>query len=200
MRIALHQLKSIQLGEIVSWMDNNPQIGISTCKLKNKDGSDQVSGGYFPTLPRVFMWMTIQDLPLIDKLFKQFHPHKNMNKRYELDWVTGAFLLIRKDILEKVNGFDEDYFMYGDDDDLCFKVKELGYEVWFNPKWSITHYGGASSIKEFPLLSEYKGIKIFYKKHYPKWQYPIMRLLLKMGAVLRIPIFGRTYVKAFTEA
>ncbi len=192
------------MGEMVTWMDANPKIGISTCKLKNKDGTSQVTGGYFPTLFRVFMWMTIQDLPLMDKLFKQFHPHKNINKPYELDWVTGAFLLVRKEILDETHGFSEDYFMYGEDVDLCFMAKNPptggGCEVWFNPKWSITHLGGASSKKEFPLISEYKGIKIFYKKHYPKWQYPIMRILLKMGAVWRIPIFGKTYVKAFTEA
>jgi GT2 family glycosyltransferase len=188
------------LSGMVKWMETNPKIGISTCKLKNRDGSPQTTGGYFPTLPRVLMWMTIQDLPFMDNLFSQFHPHKNKNKAYELDWVTGAFLLIRREVLNEIKGFSEDYFMYGDDVDLCFRAKKLGFEVWFNPEFSITHYGGASSVKEFPLLSEYKGVKIFYKKYYPKWQYPIMRLLLKIGAALRIPFFGSTYVKAFKEA
>lgn len=205
------------LGDMVKWMDKNPRVGVSTCALKNKDGSLQATGGFFPTLLSVFSWMTIQDLPFVDKLIKPFHPmkEKSLDKNYqfykkehEFDWVTGAFLLTRREVVDKIGGFDEEYFMYGDDVDFCFRAKEKGWKVYFLPTWSITHYGGASSTREFPLLSEYKGIKIFYKKHYPIWKYPIVRLFLKIGALGRMVLFGileggqtaRIYAKAFIEA
>jgi GT2 family glycosyltransferase len=189
------------LGEIVRWMDITPKAGIATCGLKNKDGSLQATGGYFPTLPRVFSWMTIQDLPFVDNIIKPFHPLHSKSlffkgdnfykTKKELDWVTGAFLLTRHEILEKAGGWDESFFMYVEEVDLCFRVKKLGYEVWYLPGWSITHLGGASSSnREFALVSEYQGLKKFYKKHFSAWQHPILRILLKIGALGRMVLFG----------
>lgn len=205
------------LSEMVSWMDDNPEIGISTCMLKNKDGSIQGTGGYFPTLLRVFSWMTIQDLPYIDSIIKPFHPAKEKSfskndefykRTREIDWVTGAFMLIRREVINDIHYLDEDYFMYTEDTDFCFRAKEKGWRVVYNPKWSITHFGGASSIKEFPILSEYKNIKLFYKKHYPAWEYPILRFFLKVGALGRMVVLGtmkgkenaKIYAKAFGQA
>ncbi|HTK03896.1 MAG TPA: glycosyltransferase family 2 protein [Alphaproteobacteria bacterium] len=189
------------LGEMVNWMENNSQVGVATCGLKNKDGSLQATGGFFPTLPTVFSWMTIQDFPFVDYFIKPFHPFHTKSffakggnfysNSKELDWVTGAFLLTRREILEKVGGWDESYFMYVEEVDLCFKIKKLGYKVSYLPKWSITHLGGASSkTRELSLIGEYQGIKKFYKNHYPKWQFPILRSILKIGAVGRIILFG----------
>ena len=199
------------LGEVVGWMSKNPRVGVATCALKNKDGSLQATGGYFPTLIRVFSWMTIQDFPCVDFLIKPFHPKLKFyayKEEKDLDWVTGAFLLVRKKVIEEIGGLDEDYFMYGEDLDFCFRAKEKGWLVKYLPEFSIIHYGGASSAKEFPLLSEYKSTKIFYKKHYSSWQMPILRLLLKIGALGRIVILGmirggdyaKIYAKAFKEA
>lgn len=205
------------LGEMVEWMEENQKIGIATCALKNKDGSLQGTGGYFPNLLRVFSWMTIQDLPYIDTIIKPFHPMKEKslfrNDQFykierELDWVTGAFMMIRRKVVDQITGLDEDYFMYTEDTDFCFRARKAGWKVVYNPKWSITHLGGKSSTKEFPLLSEYKGLKTFYKKHYPGWQYPILRFLLKIGALWRMVFLGileggeafRVYAKAFKQA
>lgn len=207
------------LGEMLVWMKENPMVGVATPALKNKDGSLQATGGFFPSLASVFSWMTIQDFPFVDGFIKPFHPlHSKSffskgdsfykNKR-ELDWVTGAFLLTKKEIMDKVKGWDEDYFMYVEEVDLCFRIKKLGYQVWYLPKWNIIHYGGASSkTSEFSLLSEYKGVKKFYKKFYPSWQSPILSLILKIGALGRIVLFGilegkasaQIYAKAFRIA
>ncbi len=98
--------------------------------------------------------------------------------------------------------------MYTEEVDLCWRIKKRGWQVWFLPKWNIIHLGGASSTSEFPILSEYKGIKLFYRKNKPGWQMPLVRLFLKGGAALRIPFFGlikgkeaaKTYAKAFKAA
>lgn len=201
---------------MVSWMNINSKAGIATCALKNKDGSLQATGGYFPTLPRVFSWMTIQDIPFVDNIIKPFHPYHSKSlffkggsfyeSKKELDWVTGAFLLTRREVLEGSGGWDENFFMYVEEVDLCFRIKKLGYKVWYLPKWSIIHLGGSSSkTSEFSLISEYGGIKKFYKKHYPTWQTPILRLILKIGALGRIFLFGilegketaKTYAKIY---
>ena len=204
---------------MLAWMDKNTKVGVSTCALKNKDGTLQGSGGYFPTLFKVFAWMFfIEDIPLLDKFIKPFHPvhtksplYKGLgqfSKSRDQDWVTGAFFLTRRDIFEKAGRFDEDYFMYTEEVDLCYRIKKMGYEIRYLPEWEITHLGGASSNKEFPILSEYKGIKLFYEKNMPLWQMPLVRLFLKTGALLRALIFGvldgkeafDVYVKAYKIA
>lgn len=207
------------LGEMVTRMRKSPKVGVSTCSLKNKDGSFQATGGFFPSLIRVFSWMTIQDFPFVDSFIKPFHPFHsksffNKGESFykmprQLDWVTGAFLLTRRGIIKKAGGWDEKYFMYVEEVDLCYKIKKLGYEVWYWPFKSIIHLGGASSkASKFSLLAEYSGIKRFYKKFYPRWQYPIVRALLKIGALGRIVLFGilegresaKTYAEAFKLA
>jgi len=207
------------LDEMIEYMDESPKTGVAGCALKNQDGSLQATGGYFPTLFRVASWMLfLDDIPLLDKLIKPFHPmHEKsffykgegfFTKASERDWVTGAFFLVKKEVFEQVGLLDEDYFMYTEEVDFCFRAKEKGWQVWYLPKWAIVHLGGASSASEFPILSEYKGIKIFYKKHMPSWQGPILRLLLKKGALLRIFLFGvlkggdyaKVYAKAFKIA
>ncbi len=204
------------LDGMVEWVVDNPKVGVATCSLKNKDGTLQGTGGYFPTLLNVASWMTIEDLPFVSGLIKPFHPMRKMmdkNEEFyteprELDWVTGAFMLIRKSVIDEIGLMDEDYFMYTEDTDFCYRAKKAGWKIFFNPKWSITHFGGASSTSEFAILSEYKGIKNFFKKHYPKWQYLPLRAFLKTGALLRAPVFGllegkeafATYAKAFNQA
>jgi GT2 family glycosyltransferase len=200
-------------------MDGHPGVGVATCALKNEDGSFQGTGGHFPNLFRIFSWMFfIDSIPLIDRAVKPFHPmhpksffYKGMHwftNKQKKDWVSGAFFLTRRALFNEVGGFDEKYFMYTEEVDLCWRIVDKGFSVWYLPKWSIIHLGGASSSCEFPIISEYKGVKTFYSKFMPSWQYPVLRLLLKGGALLRIILYGilkdkdavKTYVKALKVA
>ena len=187
--------------EMVEYMESNQLIGISSCGLKNSDGSNQVSGGYFPNIFRVFLWMTaIQRLPFMDNIFKPFHPKYAFDSDRNVDWVTGAFFLIRRETIEKIGNFDKDYFMYTEEVDFCFRAKKAGYEVKILPSINIIHYGGASSTQEFAIISEYKGIKTFYKKHYPSWQMPILRTFLFIGTLIRyLFVSNKTYGKALSQ-
>jgi len=108
--------------------------------------------------------------------------------------------MMRKEVARRVGYFDKAYFMYMEEVDYCFRAKRLDWKVMYLPKWSIIHFGGASSVKEFSLINEVKGLKIFYNKHMASWQFPILRFLLKVGALIRIPIFGKTYAKIFVLA
>jgi len=211
------KFESNVLGEMTKWMNKHERIGIATCALRNRDGSLQATGGYFPNLIRVFSWMIIQDFPFVDRLIKPFHPMKSKSfnkgenfyeKEREVDWITGAFFLIRRKVIKDVGYFDEDYFMYTEETDYCYRTKKKGWKIWYIPSWSIIHFGGASGTKELPILKEFEGVKLFYKKHYPRWQYPILRILLKIGALGRLVLFGilegresaAIYAKAFKIA
>ena len=203
--------------EMIEWMDKHPDVGISSCALVNPDQKTyQGSGGYFPTLPRVFAWMTfIDDIPLLDKIIKPFHPlhgwspiHTNedyFKKQHEQDWVTGAFFLMRKSAMDQSGLFDEDFFLYVEEVELCYRFKEKGWKVMYLPKWKTMHYGQVTTGSENAMVREMQHIVLFYEKHYPKWQKPFLQFTLKFGAVLRMIVFGflkgpkviRIYAKAF---
>lgn len=201
--------------EMLSWMDAHPKAGIVTSALKNQDGSYQGTGGYFPTLTRVgALMLFLDDVPFVNKFVKPFHPMRNnlpfskgtsfYTKERRIDWVTGAFFLMRKDVYEDVGDFDDDYFMYVEEVDYCYRAQEYGWQVYYLPRWEIVHLGGASSGKSFPIISEYEGLKTFYKKHMPGWQLRILTVLLKLGAALRIVILGtlkgKDYARIYKEA
>lgn len=203
-------VNSNAITKMVEWMEAHKKIGISSCNLLNEDGSIQGTGGHFPTLFKVFCWMFfIDDIPFVDSIIGPFHPshqksfYKGTNfysKERDLDWVTGAFMLIKKEVVDSVGLLDEEYFMYMEDVDYCFRAKRKGYGVYFLPKYEIVHLGGKSSNKEFPITSEISVLKMFYKKHYPTWKYPILRIFLKGGMAIRAALLGSTYVKAYKTA
>jgi len=211
-------IQSNVLGEMISWMDKNTNVGLSSCSLLNKDNTVQGSGGYFPTITRIFAWMLfIDDIPFVDRLIKPFHPvhgkspfYKGtvqFNRYRKQDWITGAFFLMRSKVIKDVGVLDENYFMYVEDMDYCFRARKAGWDVVYNPKWSIVHLGGASSNKEFPILSEFKAMKQFYRKYYSDIEYLLLRVAFKIGSVLRMILFGilegkeasKSYARAFKE-
>lgn len=193
--------------EMITWMDENPGVGLTSCALVNPDGvTVQGSGGYFPTLSRVFAWMTfIDDIPGVDKLMKPYHPlhpaspfYKNEGyylKPQEQDWVTGAFFLMRKEAMDAAGLFDEDFFLYVEEVELAFRFHKAGWKSWYLPKWKIVHYGQMTNGSEKATIFEMQNLKLYYKKHYPKWQLPVLTFLLKFGAFLRILFFGITNIK-----
>jgi GT2 family glycosyltransferase len=202
------------ISKSINFIEQQKNVDILGSKLLNKDKTLQPSAGFFPKLRRLFyMMFFIDDLPFINRFIKSYQM-KNRSfyqKTQELDWVTGAFMLIKRKVLDKISGFDEDFFMYAEEIDLCFRAKKAGFKVWYYKDATTIHLKSKSSKKGFEasILGEYKGLKRFYKKHRPKWELPTLRLLLKIGAFLRILIFGilkvdknkkEVYEKAFKMA
>lgn len=203
--------------EMIKWMDEHPKVGIATCALVNPDlKTYQGSGGSFPTLPKVFAWMFfLDDIPIIDNLIKPYHPlhgfspiHTNedyFKKAHRQDWLTGAYNLMRKEAMLQAGYFDEDFFLYVEEVELAYRFHKKGWEAWYLPQWKTLHYGMSTNGSEKATVMEMQNLKLFYKKHYPIWQIPILTILLKIGALMRIIIFGilkggdiaKIYAKAF---
>lgn len=103
----------------------------------------------------------------------------------EVEVITGAFCLVKKEIYEKVGGFDEAYFMYGEDVDLCYTLLNSGYQNFYYGKASILHHKGESTIKNEVYLERFYGaMQIFISKYY-KESKPLQYSLLKAGLKLR---------------
>jgi GT2 family glycosyltransferase len=202
--------------EMIAWMDEHPSVGITTCALANPDLKNyQGSGGYFPTLGRVFAWMTfLDDIPGIDNLIKPYHPFHGSSfytnegyfkKPHKQDWVTGAYFLMRKEAMDEAGLFDEDFFLYVEEVELALRFAEKGWEAWYLPNWKIVHYGMSTNGSEKATIFEMQNLKLLYKKHYPAWQLSVLNVILKVGIVLRIvlysllkPSVAKIYAKALT--
>lgn len=169
-----------------------PSTGVYSCRLLNSDKTVQASGGHFPNFGNVFAWQFfIDDLPLIGNLIPSFHPQlSSYNRNKQMDWVTGAFMLIPKKVFDEAEGFDENIFMYTEEMELCYRLKKLGYQTIYQISPSIIHLGGASSGSVLALTSEIKNMLYFWKKHKPNWQLPFIKLFFFIGSLLRLLIFG----------
>jgi GT2 family glycosyltransferase len=169
-----------------------PDCGAFSCKLLNADKSVQASGGHFPTFGNVFAWQFfIDDLPLIGRLIPSFHPQlASYDKNKQMDWITGAFMIISHQVFDKVNGFDENIFMYTEEMELCFRLTKFGYKTIYHISPTIIHLGGASGGSVFALTSEVKNMIYFWKKHKPSWQLPFIKAFFYIGSLLRLLIFG----------
>ena len=170
------------------------EFGALGPQLLNENRSIQQSAGFFPHLPQVFWWMSfIDDLP--GGIFlKPYHvDHDSFyQKDHQVDWVTAAAILVPREVIVKVGMLDEKIFMYGEEVDWCYRIKRQGYKVYFSPATKIIHIGRGSSgqISKNAILGEYQGLIYFYKKHKNRLSLQIARLLLKIGALSRVIIFG----------
>lgn len=178
----------------LSWFTSHPKTGVYSCRLEYKDKTTQASGGYFPTLGRLFAWQFfLDDLPLVRRLVKSVHPyikHPLYSRLTNLDWVTGAFMMIPKKIFDQVKGFDKKIWLYVEELELCYRINQAGYQVVYDPTHSITHLAGGSGTSFIAITNEIKNTIYFFSKHKPKWQLPLVRLIFIFGSLFRFIIFG----------
>lgn len=176
---------------MVEFMEKSSPVGIATCRVLLHDGTlDDASHRGFPTPWRAFChFCGLGGLFPDSMLFNGYHlGYRDMHKAHEIDACAGAFLMIRREAGEKVGWFDADYFWYGEDLDLCYKVKHTGYKIMFAPQVSILHLKGAASgikkhsqhlsridaqTKKKIMQARFEVMRTFYRKHYmdkyPRW-------------------------------
>lgn len=191
-------VQSNTLRETVKYLDNNAEVGALTCKIILPSGQlDKDARRSFIT-----PWIGLTHLYLkLDRLFpkskllaKYWYGYMSENVEHEVDVIQGAYFLTRKSILDKVDWFDEDYFLDGEDIDLCWKIKEAGWKIVYYPKVFITHYKGASKgkIKQINKISFEEKLKYrmtgvdsmekFVKKRLSK-KYPLLFTLFVLTGI-----------------
>lgn len=173
--------EKLNFTDLLHYFKNHEKVGVITVRVNLPNGSiDPASHRGFPTLWRSFCYFLglekiFARIPLLNQIFGGYHLiHLDMNKVHEIDSPTGAFYLTTCDVLNRVKGFDEDFFMYGEDLDLSFRIKKEGYKILYVPQYSVVHHKGQSGIqnKGNDLIRRkirkyfYEAMTIFYKKHY----------------------------------
>jgi GT2 family glycosyltransferase len=177
------------LEALVSFADLRREAGVVGAKLLNGDGSLQYSCRAFPTLATAFF----RDTPL-GRLF----PKNRYNRDYlltdwdhdsprEVDWVSGAAMLLRRETLDQIGGLDESFFMYCEDMDICYRAREKGWTVLFCPDAVITHLIARASDQNVAamLVEHHKSMLRFFRKHYAAEANPLVWPVVIAGLVLR---------------
>jgi N-acetylglucosaminyl-diphospho-decaprenol L-rhamnosyltransferase len=174
----------------VDFMEQHPEAGIMGPKVVKLDGSlDLACRRSFPT-PTSGLFK----LAGLSKLFPRSRAFARYNLTYldddetaEVDSVMGAYMLVRSDALAQAGLYDERFFMYGEDLDLAFRVKERGWKVFYHPAVEVLHHKGASSRKqsERSIREFYRAMHIFYRKHYAERYNGLVNALVKAGISMR---------------
>lgn len=168
---------------MITFMDTHPQAGASTCKLLLMDGTmDPACHRGFPTPWSSFTYfMKLEKLFPTSQLFGQYHQgYKDLTTPHEVDSISGAFFMVRHEILKEVGLLDEDYFMYAEDIDWAYRIKKSGWQIWFTPRATVLHKkkqsGRSHANRERRMKTQTFFItynKLFYTKHYesvyPRW-------------------------------
>jgi hypothetical protein len=150
-----------------AYMQANPDVGLCGVKLLNPDGSFQASHAHFPTLRAEFLSATGLGTRLVSPYFPSPAPSAGEIIQ-DVDWVAGAFMLVRREAYVQVGGMDTDYFMYSEETDWCYRIKRAGWRLRYLPAVTITHIGGASTRqRSAEMTAELNKSKIrFFEKHY----------------------------------
>lgn len=179
---------------MMDFMVTRPDIGISTCKLIKADGSIDMASRRSEPNPKAAFYRLSGLQFIFPKTFGIYNAlNKNPEESHELDACVGAYMFMSRDCYEKTQGFDEKYFMYGEDLDLCRKVREAGLKVWWHPATTCVHYKGQSSGKapQRSLYAFHDAMWIYYDKWYRKNSNFLMDTFVYTG------IWGRYYWKSF---
>lgn len=179
---------------------------VAGCRLVNADGTFQPSWGFHPSLRRVGQMMLFLDnLPMVKEVIDSIHirSEKRHTKECEVDWVTGAYVLLKREIYVRTNGFDENYHMYGEEIEWLYRIKKLGYKIGYTPNARAVHLLGASSPdRSLAVIGEAKGWIYWFKKHNNKLDQILLPWFIKIGFVFRVylkPSMSGSYQKAIKE-
>jgi len=200
-------IEKINWKKIIDYMEKNDDIGALTVKVKLKNGQiDPASHRGLPTLWRSFCYFSSLEKILsfnlfFKKIFGGYHLlHLNLDMIHQVEAISGAFFLTRKKLMEKLNGFDEDFFMYGEDLDLCFRIKKLDYKIIYYPDFEVLHLKYQSGLKsrdeKINLKTKFyffQSMKIFYQKHYQKKHPFFVNFLVNFILDLKIKSYEKNW-------
>jgi GT2 family glycosyltransferase len=171
--------------------DGHLDAGVVGCRVLNADRSLQVTCFMFPSALNLLLWITY--------LYKLFPRSRfwgrgrmtwwNRDDVREVDVVTGCFMLVRREAIDRVGLMDEQFFMYAEEADWCYRFYQAGYKRLFTPEVQIIHLGGASSDQIKPrMIAEWrKSTLLYFKKHTGPLSRGAAWTLLNIFYLTRVP-------------
>lgn len=183
------------LAQMVDYLDSYPEVGIVGGRLVNADGSTQVA--YYPLhLPSVRSCLV--ELWGLDRIWPQnpwsrFAPSKSFNfdKPSTTTQISGACLMVRREVLQKIGLFDEGFQFFYEDVDFCYRCLQAGWAIAYLPDARVVHYGGASFAKlglSENSLMRFRSLLRYYQKHFTLGRIILIRMMVALALVLRLPL------------
>jgi len=181
--------------ESLKFLDSHPEVGCMSCKLVLSDGTiDPACHRGFPSpWASLTYFLGLEKLFPASRIFGQYHQgYKPMGEIHDIDCISGAFFLLRREVIEQVGLLDKAFFMYGEDIDWCFRIRKAGYRIQFYPHVSVVHQkhqsGLAHADSQLRFNTQkhfYDAMKLFYNKHYRRRYGWIISSLVLFGIKLR---------------
>jgi GT2 family glycosyltransferase len=176
------QVKSGAIERLVSFMDAHSDVGVAGAQLLNADGTKQNSIANFPSLGTELL-----NKSLLRWLFPKKFPGKerNYSEPIEVDSVIGACMMVRRDTLDQVGLLDEDYFLFLEETDWCYRMKKAGWKIYHVPQAEIYHFQGksAETVKKRARVEFYRSRYHFFKKNRGnlQWFFLLIGLMIRLG-------------------
>lgn len=187
------------IDKMVRFMDEYPDTGVSGCRVLNEDGSLQLACRRSVPTPKVAFYR----LTGLSRLFPNSKTMARYNLTYldpnaphEVDAVSGAFLVIRKKVVDAIGMLDENFFIYGEDMDWCIRAKKAGWKVMYYPHAQIVHYKGVGcKTNNLKTTYEfYRAMVLFHRKHFAQECSALTNLVIYIGIVLTALLAWRRWL------
>jgi N-acetylglucosaminyl-diphospho-decaprenol L-rhamnosyltransferase len=185
------------LPRMVKYLQAHPDVGMVGPQLLNPDGSMQSSRRHFPTLPVLFLESTWLERLAPRELLRHYYAQEEPDSAIQdVDWITGAAMLTRREAFAQVGGMDEGFFMYSEEMDWCRRIREAGWRVVYFPEAHVVHHEGKSSEQVIPARHIYfQSSKVRYtRKYHGNIVAEILRIWLLSQYVWQIGIEGAKWI------
>jgi GT2 family glycosyltransferase len=176
--------------QAVSYLEAHPDVAGVGGNLLNADGSFQSGYLDFHSLRGVFLIVT-----KLGRLLRPYYPsHPPAGAVREVDWMSTAFMAFRHEALEQVGLMDEQFFIYSDETDLQYRLRQAGWKIVYLPALQTIHFGGGSLTPWRRRHLFYRGTLIFFRKHLGLWRTLALRLLLVSSSAVKALFWGAAWL------
>jgi len=194
------EIPPTSLRALIEYLDAHPQAGVVGPRLQTRSGRIQGgAAGYDPSPSTIFNFSTFL-YRLLPKRYKGLWLPRSMYKHSEpiqVDWVSGACMMVRREAFEAAGSLDERYFMYSEDVEWCRRIRKAGFEVVCIPEISITHHIGGSSRQLGPEFYAHNidSLDLDLRSRYNAWVVAFMHLIGAFGFLLRYLLGEVSYLR-----
>jgi hypothetical protein len=181
------------IGAVMEFLEIHPSAWVAGCRLLSADGSLQPSVGPFPSvlegvLKSSFLYLLLPENAVISSRRIRRIEYASPAR---VDWVMGAFFMVRREAFDGIGLLDEQFFMYSEEVDFCRRVWDAGHEVWYSPAGTVTHYwGGQNSVSSRTFLWLLASQFLYLRKHYRGLERVSMILLKYIGLAFRAVVYA----------
>lgn len=175
------------VAKILNYFKKNIDVGAVGPKILDNNFQPICSYKRFLDIKKVFLGTKYFKYIFDIEKYRLDYKHYDFNSIKTVEWISGACIALKRELFERVGCWDENYFLYCEDMDLCYQITQIGYKIVFNPKAVIIHHVGQSAkVMGHPVQKSHtKSIKYYFRKNHPFSHYMIVTIFLKIISLIK---------------